>query len=213
MTPLEILFCKDIKYEWTSKCQQDFDTLKEKLVTIPILIFLDWSKIFHVHVDASSIALGDVLAHPREGSIDHPIYFYRIKLYDVECNYNTIEREVLAMVYALQKFYHYSLGSIFKLFADHFSLNYIVKNPVLGGLIYWWLLLFQEFDFEIVVKPGKHNAGSDHLSHIETREFANSLDKEILDAKIFYIEAIPYQIAEIYALFISQQAPREYTLA
>jgi hypothetical protein len=73
--PLERLLRKDIKYEWTSECQQAFDTLKEKLVTAPILIFSDWSKIFHVHVDASSITLGVILAQPGEGSIDHPIYF------------------------------------------------------------------------------------------------------------------------------------------
>jgi sugar phosphate isomerase/epimerase len=79
MAPLERLLHKDIKYEWTSECQQDFNTLKEKLVTAPILIFPDWSKIFHVHVDASSITLGVILAQPGEGSIDHPVYFSSLK--------------------------------------------------------------------------------------------------------------------------------------
>jgi hypothetical protein len=67
--------CKDTKYEWTMECQQALDTLKEKLVTAPILVFPDWSKLFHVHVDASSIVLGVILAQPGEGNIDHLVYF------------------------------------------------------------------------------------------------------------------------------------------
>jgi hypothetical protein len=51
------------------------EILKEKMVTKPILVFLDWSKEFHVHVDASSIALEEVLTQPGEGDIDHPIAF------------------------------------------------------------------------------------------------------------------------------------------
>jgi hypothetical protein len=72
--PLEKLH-KDTKYIWTQECQEALDTLKEKLVTVLILVFPDWSKIFHVHVDASSIVLGTVLVHLGEGNIDHLIYF------------------------------------------------------------------------------------------------------------------------------------------
>jgi hypothetical protein len=85
------------------------------MVTAPILVFLDWSKAFHVHVDASSIALGAVLAQPREGDIDHPLDFARRKLFTTEINYIATEREGLAMVYALQKFRHYLLGGHFKI--------------------------------------------------------------------------------------------------
>jgi hypothetical protein len=61
VVPLENLLCKDTKYEWTSKCQQALGTLKEKLAISPILVFPDWSKFFHVHIDASSISLGVIL--------------------------------------------------------------------------------------------------------------------------------------------------------
>jgi hypothetical protein len=151
VAPLERLLHKDIKYEWTMECQQAFDTLKEKLVTAPILIFPDWSKLFHVHVDASSIALGIILAQPGEGNIDHLVYFSSQKLSDAERNYTTTEHEGLAMVYALQKFCHYLLGSTFKFFTDHSSLKYLVNKPVLGGRIFQWLLLFQEFDFKLLL--------------------------------------------------------------
>jgi hypothetical protein len=63
---------KDCQFQWIEECQQIFNTLKQKMVTAPILVFPNWSKEFHVHVDASSIALGSMLAQPGEGDIDHP---------------------------------------------------------------------------------------------------------------------------------------------
>jgi hypothetical protein len=84
-------------------------------------------------MDASSIALGAVLSQPREGEIDHPIYFVRRKLFIAENNYTTIEWEGLAMVYALQKSMHYILGSHFNMYTYHYALKYLVNKPVFGG--------------------------------------------------------------------------------
>ena len=67
----------------------------------PILVFLDWNKEFHVHVDASSIVLGMVLAQLGEGYLDHPIAFASRKLSSAEKKYTTIEREGLEMVYVV----------------------------------------------------------------------------------------------------------------
>ena len=94
---------KDIKFEWTPECQESLDILKEKMVIAPILVFPDWNKEFRVHFDASSIALGVVLAQSGEGNIDHPIAFASRKLSTAEKNYTTTKREGLAMVHALQK--------------------------------------------------------------------------------------------------------------
>jgi hypothetical protein len=86
---MEKLLKKDCQFGWTEECQQSFDTLKQKMVTAPILVFPDWSKEFPVHVDASSIALGAVLAQPGEGDIDHPLAFSSKKLSTAEINYTT----------------------------------------------------------------------------------------------------------------------------
>jgi hypothetical protein len=80
--PTEKLLKKDIKFQWNDDCQQSLDILKDKMVKAPILVFPNWSKEFHVHVDASSIKLGEVLAHSGEGDIDHPITFASRKLLD-----------------------------------------------------------------------------------------------------------------------------------
>jgi hypothetical protein len=98
---MENILKKHCQFHWIEECQQSFDTLKQKMVISPILVFPDWSKEFHVHVDASSIALGVVLAQLGTGCIDHPLTFASRKLSTAEINYTTTERERLAMVYAL----------------------------------------------------------------------------------------------------------------
>jgi hypothetical protein len=81
-TPMEKMLRKDTKYQWNDECQQGLANLKEKMVTAPILVFPDWEKTFHVHVDASTIALGTILAQPGAGDLDHLIAFTRRKLSD-----------------------------------------------------------------------------------------------------------------------------------
>ena len=89
------------------------DKLKKAMATGPILVFPDWKKEFHVHVGVPSIALDIVLTQPREGVLDHPIFFASIKLSTEEKNYTMTKREGLTMIYALQKFQHYLLGGYF----------------------------------------------------------------------------------------------------
>ena len=64
-TPMKKLLKKDCQFGWTEECQQSFNTLKQKMVIAPIMVFTNWTKEFHVHVDASSITLGSMLAQPR----------------------------------------------------------------------------------------------------------------------------------------------------
>jgi hypothetical protein len=98
---MEKLLNKDSKFQWNEDCQGGLDTLKDKMVTTRILVFPYWEKTFHVHVDASTITLGAIMAQPGVGELDHPIAFERRKLLESEKNYNTTEREGLTMVYAL----------------------------------------------------------------------------------------------------------------
>lgn len=115
------------------------------------------------------------------------------------------------MVYALQKFPHYLLGGHFKFFTDHSSLKYLVNKPFLEGRICRWLLLFQEFDFEVVVKAIKLNVWPDHLSRLEYGESGVYVDDQLLDAYLLRIEAISDYLADI-ALFLSTGTfPEDYS--
>jgi hypothetical protein len=167
------------------------------MVTAPILVFLDWEKTFHVHVDASAIVLGTILAQLGAGDLDHSIAFESRKLSYSKQNYNMIEREGLAMFYPLQKYKHYLLGKHFKMFTDHSALKYLVNKPVLGGRICRWLLLFQEFDFEVIIKPGKLNAGPDQLSRVTNGEEPTNLEDNFLDAQLFSIQIVGDYFTEI----------------
>ena len=100
----------------------------------PILVFPNWKKQFHVHVDPSFVTLGIVLKKPGEGVIDNPIEFSNIKMSTIEKNYTTTEREGLVVFYALQKLRHYLLGGHFKMYIDHLVLKYLVNKPVLGEI-------------------------------------------------------------------------------
>jgi hypothetical protein len=83
-TPMEKLLRKDTKYQWNDECQHGLDTLKEKMVTAPILVFPDWEKTFHVHVDASTIALGAILAQARSGRLGSPDSVRKKKSYQTQ---------------------------------------------------------------------------------------------------------------------------------
>ena len=104
-----------------------------------------------------------MLAQLVASDLNHPVAYANRKLSFSEQNYTTTKREVLVMVYALQNFMHYFFGGHFKMFIDHSALQYLVDKPMLGVKICRWLLLFQEFEFKIVLKLGRLNAGPNHL--------------------------------------------------
>ena len=83
--------------------------------------------------------------------LDHPITFTSRRLSKAENKYSATEHEGLAMVYALRKYRHYLLRGHFKMYMDHSAVKYLVNKPVLGGQICRWLLLFQEYNFEVVL--------------------------------------------------------------
>ena len=137
------------------------------------------------NIDISFSILGEGVPCPFQCFIGHirsdfdstkgrsnrpPNCIYNQNFYTMERKYTMTEREGLAMVYTLQKVCHYLLGGHFKMFIDHSTLKYLVNKHVLEGNIFRWLLLFQEFNFEVIVKLGRLNAGPDHLSRIEIGE-------------------------------------------
>jgi hypothetical protein len=114
------------------------------------------------------------------------------------------------MVYALQKFRHYLLGKHFKMFIDHSALKYLVNKLVLGGRICRWLLLFQEFDFEVIVKQGKLNAGPDHLSRVTNGEEPTNLEDNFPDPQLFSVQIVDEYFADIIQYLGTGTTPQEY---
>ena len=148
---MDMLLGKDVKFKWIQYCQESFEFLKKKLVKAPILKFLYWSRKFHVHVDASNVVVESVLAQPYGDTMDHPNAYASEKLNKVERNYSTTEMEALSMIFVLQNFRHYLLANPFTFFTEHQPLKYLVNKPVHQGNICWWLQLFQEFEFDVII--------------------------------------------------------------
>jgi hypothetical protein len=117
------------------------------------------------------------------------------------------------MVYSLQKFRHYLLGKNFNMFTDHSTLKYFVNKPVLGGRICRWLLLFQEFEFEAIFKPGKLNVGPNHLSRITNGEEPMNLEDNFLDTKLFLVQVADEYFADIIQYLSIGIAPQEFNTA
>jgi hypothetical protein len=84
--------------------------MKTSLITLSVFIVLDWTKEFHVHTNASNYAIGAMLTQNHDNTIDKLIYYANQLMTRVEKNYSTIEKEALAMIYAIKKFHHYLLG-------------------------------------------------------------------------------------------------------
>jgi hypothetical protein len=197
---------------WELACEEAFITLKEKLPIAPVLVPPNWDLPFHVYVDASNIALGYVLSQKDTKNLDHPIYFANRQLIAAEKNYTTTEREALAMIFAIQKFRHYLLGYPFVFYVDHDALKYLINKPDLSGRLTRWVLLLQEFDFTIVVRPGKSHGNADHLSRLEPLENSNlePLNDQLPDADLFEVDVIFPDYVDIITYLKTNQVPGEY---
>jgi hypothetical protein len=98
------------------------------------------------------------------------------------------------------------------MFTDHSDLKYLVNKLVLGGRICRWLLLFQEFDFEVIVKPGKLNAGPDHLSRVTNGEESMRLEDNFPYAWLFSVQIADEYFVDIIHYLSIGTAPQEYNI-
>ena len=94
------------------------------------------------------------------------IYYASHTLVDAQLNYTTTEKELLAIVFALEKFCSYLLGAKVIVYSDHSTLKYLLSKKEAKPCLIRWILLLQEFDLEIRDKKGLANVVADHLSRI-----------------------------------------------
>ncbi|KAM1763596.1 hypothetical protein ACFX11_002924 [Malus domestica] len=125
--PLCRLLQKEVAFEFDDACSTTFKQLKEALTSAPIITPPDWSLPFELMCDASDYAIGAILGQ-RKNKQPHVIYYASRTLNDAQLNYSTTEKELLAVVFALDKFRSYLLGTKVIIFTDHAALKYLLTK-------------------------------------------------------------------------------------
>ena len=126
----------------------------------------DWSKEFEIMCDVSDYAMRAVLGQ-RKKKIFRAIYYASKTFNEAQENYSTTEKEMLAMVFACEKFRPYILRSHVIIHTNHATIKYLMAKKDVKPRLIKWALLLQEFDIEIRDKKGNDNVMADHLSRIE----------------------------------------------
>lgn len=116
--PLYKLTRKATGFQWSEMCQAAFDTLKNKRVSAPILVYPEFDKPFLLYTDASDNAIGGVLGQKHVDG-EKVIAYWSRQLHKAERQYSTVEKEALAAVSAVKEFYPYLYGFPFTLITDH----------------------------------------------------------------------------------------------
>ena len=150
-------------FVWEKEQQRAFQQLKHALISAPTLASPDPTKNYQLYVDASDYAVGGVLCQETDGII-HPIAFESHKLSKAEQNYATHEKEMLAIIYCLNKWRHYLESRKTTVITDHHSLQYLHNQPKLSRKQARWMELIANFDIEIKYMPGRMNIVADALS-------------------------------------------------
>nr|GEX15810.1 reverse transcriptase domain-containing protein [Tanacetum cinerariifolium] len=176
--PVTHLLEKNSPFIFSNECIQAFRNLKENLTKAPILIASNWDQPFELMCDASDYAIGTILGQRVEKHF-RPIHYASKTMTQAETNYTTTEKEMLAVVYAFEKFRSYLIMNKSIVYTDHSALKYLFAKKDAKARLLRWILLLHEFDFKVIDTRGAENYAADHLSCLEN-PYENVFDsKEI----------------------------------
>ena len=189
--PLRKLQKSDTVWAWESEQQTAFEKTKTALTTLPVLAYFDKNKDHIIQTDASKTGLGAVLL--QEGQ---PVVYASRTLTDTECRYSNIERELLGVVFGLERLHHYTFGKPITVETDHQPLTSIWKKTIAtsSSRLQRLLLRLAQYDVHIEYLRGKENVIADALSRVtsaktEHTDYTDSLSN---------IEKIPiHQITQV----------------
>jgi hypothetical protein len=157
--PITSLQKKGTKFEWTLKCGNNFNMLKELLTSAPFLKIVDPNEIFVVCTNECKEGIGGVVT--QNG---HVIIYESRNIKEHERNYATHDLELVVIFHALRMWRHYLMGKKFELRTDHIGLKYLFEQLTLNAKKTRWLEFLSEHDFDIKHIKGKENKFSDALS-------------------------------------------------
>ncbi|CAN6711239.1 unnamed protein product [Malus baccata var. baccata] len=204
--PLRRLLQKEVAFEFNKECETAFKTLKDMLTSTPIIMPPDWSLLFELMCDASDYAIGTVLGQ-RRNKQPHVIHYASRTLNDAQLNYSTTEKELLAVVFALDKFRSYLLGTKVIVYSDHAALKYLLTKKEAKPRLICWILLLQEFNIEIRDKNESENVVADHLSRLVHEEDSLPILEIFPDEQLLSLEVIEPWYADLVNYLVTKQVP------
>lgn len=182
------------------------------MVIAPIFIVQNYELPFELMYDVSDYTVGEVLSQHHANSFMQFTMISKV-LNENQVNYITIEKELLAVVFALEFFCPYLIGSKVFTFIDHVTLKYLFTKGDLKPRLIRWTLLLQVFDLDIKDKKGVENAIANHLSRLDNIKVSmkeNNITAKILDDHLMEIHERPWfsDMANYKAI---KNVPKEYS--
>jgi hypothetical protein len=157
--PLTEVIKKNVEFHWGADQENAFATIKERLCSAPVLALPNFNKAFEIECDASGIGIGAVLMQDRR-----PIAFFSEKLSGASLKYPTYDKELYALVHALETWQHYLWPREFVIHTDHESLKHLKGQGKLNQRHARWLEYIETFPYVIYYKQDKENIVTDALS-------------------------------------------------
>ena len=169
--PLTELTKHNTPFEWTEKCQQAFEKLKDALCSPPILAYPDLTKPFILTTDASGSAIGYILGQLDSEGKERVCAYNGRSLSESEKKWPISEKECLAVLEGIKTYHVYLANSRFKVYTDHQALKWLSNIKQSTGRLARWAVLLQGYDYEICFRRGKLNSNADCLSR---RDYPNN---------------------------------------
>ncbi|KAK0572561.1 hypothetical protein LWI29_033492 [Acer saccharum] len=157
--PLTEVIKKNVGFKWGNEQEKAFNLIKEKLTNAPLLVLPNFAKAFEIECDASGIGIGAVLM--QEG---RPIAYFSEKISGAALNYPTYDKEMYALIRALETWQHYLWPKEFVIHTDHESLKHLKGQHKLNKRHAKWVEFIETFPYVIKYKKGKENVVADALS-------------------------------------------------
>ncbi|XP_034549867.1 uncharacterized protein K02A2.6-like [Notolabrus celidotus] len=175
LSPLYKLLHSDVKWQWSKEQENAFSEVKELLHSAKVLVHYDPDKEITLSCDASPYGVGAVLSHVVEDGSEKPIAFASRTLTAAEKGYSQIDKEGLAIVFAVKRFHQYLYGRSFTIYTDHKPLMSLFSETscipsMASARIQRWALTLSAYQYTIIYKPGKDNANADALSRLPLPE-------------------------------------------
>lgn len=154
---------KKYPIKFNDEQRETFIKLKDILTSDDVLVYPDFNREFHLTTDACDYAIGAVLSQGIIGK-DRPITFISRTLSSTEENYATNEKEMLAIIWSLQKLRNYLYTAKINILTDHQPLTFALSNKNTNSKMKRWKAILEEYDYKLIYKPGSTNVVADALS-------------------------------------------------